>query len=104
MITGTLTLDGGGSASSTWVIIAGTTLVTATNSSVVLVRGALAKNVQWVVGSSATLGTYSSFSGSILANVSITATTGVPIHSGTATRSPIARPCSSSRRRTTPSA
>jgi hypothetical protein len=44
-----------------------------------MVNGAQACNVFWQVGSSATLGTNSSFRGSILALTSITATTGASI-------------------------
>jgi hypothetical protein len=69
-VTGTLTLDGGGDSASTFVFQAGSTLVTA--GSVVLINGAQAKHVYWVVGSSATLGTGSHWQGNILALTSIT--------------------------------
>jgi hypothetical protein len=57
----------------------GSTLITASASHVVLTGGAQASNVFWQVGSSATLGTYSQLSGSILALASITLTTGVTV-------------------------
>jgi hypothetical protein len=44
-----------------------------------LINGAQASNVYWVVGSSATLGTYSALQGNILAMASITVTTGVTL-------------------------
>ncbi|WP_083507424.1 ice-binding family protein [Frankia sp. ACN1ag] len=46
------------------------TVLTASASNVKLVNGAQAANVFWIVGSSATLGTYSILSGNILASVS----------------------------------
>ncbi|HUQ17124.1 MAG TPA: ice-binding family protein [Candidatus Saccharimonadales bacterium] len=76
-LTGSLTLSG--TASDVWIFQAGSTLTTATGSSVVLTGGAQACNVFWQVGSSATLGTGSSFKGTILALTSITMTTGASI-------------------------
>ena len=78
-LTGTLTLNGGGDASSVFIFQAGSTLTTATSSQIVLTNGAQACNVFWQIGSSATLGTNSSFVGSVLALQSITVTTGVSI-------------------------
>jgi hypothetical protein len=74
-LTGTLTLDGSG----LYVFKMGTTLTTASSSSVVLAKGATAGNVFWQVGSSATLGTNTVFVGSILANISGTVTTGASV-------------------------
>jgi len=74
-LTGTLNLVGGGP----WVFQIGTALTTASNSSV-LVNGQPdcgGLNVFWQVGSSATLGTGTQFVGNILADISITLTTGV---------------------------
>lgn len=78
-LTGTLTLDAHGKASATFVFQADSTLTTASASSVKLVNGAQACNVFWQVGDSATLGTGSSFRGSILALESITVTTGTTV-------------------------
>jgi hypothetical protein len=78
-LTGALTLDGQGNANAVFVFQAGSTLTTASASSVNLVNGAQTCNVFWQVGSSATLGTASSFRGSILALTSITATTGATV-------------------------
>src|SRR5713101_2737575 len=74
-LTGTLTLNGSG----VYVFKMGTTLTTATNSSIVLTNGATAGKVFWQVTSSATLGTKTAFEGSILANISDTVTTGASV-------------------------
>jgi hypothetical protein len=79
-LTGALTLDGQGDPDSVWVFQAGSKLTTASASHVNLINGASACNVFWQVGSSATLGTGSTFRGSILALTSISVTTGVTIH------------------------
>ena len=60
-LTGALTLNGAGNPNALFVFQAGSTLTTASASSVVLTNGAQACNVFWQVGSSATLGTGSSF-------------------------------------------
>lgn len=78
-LTGTLTLDAQGNSDAVWIFQTGSTLVTASNSLVKLVGGAQASNVFWQVGSSATLGTSSIFSGSILSLTSITVTTGASV-------------------------
>jgi hypothetical protein len=54
----------------------GSTLTTASASSVNVINGGSACNVYWQVGSSATLGTTTSFAGNILALASITMNTG----------------------------
>ncbi len=79
-ITGTLTLDAQGNPAAVFVFKAASTLITASASNVKLVNGAKAANVFWLVGSSATLGTYSTLRGNIMALASITVTTGVTIH------------------------
>lgn len=78
-ITGTLTLDAQGNPNAVFIFQAASTLITASASNVVLVNGAQASNVFWVVGSSATLGTSSALQGNILALTSITVTTSVTI-------------------------
>ena len=78
-ITGTVTLNARGNPAAVFVFQAASTLITASASNVKLVDGAKAANVFWVVGSSATLGAYSTFSGNIMALASITVTTGVTI-------------------------
>lgn len=76
-LTGALTLSG--TSSDVWIFQAGSTLTTATGSSVVLSGGAQSCNVFWQVGSSATIGTGSAFKGTIIALTSITVTTGATI-------------------------
>src|SRR5580704_1809958 len=73
---GSLTLDGGGDPNAVFIFQAPSTLVTDSASSVILTDGAQACNVFWQVGSSATLGTNSAFTGSILALTSISVNTG----------------------------
>ncbi len=75
-LTGTLSLNGGGNADAVFILPAGSTFVGASGSRVVLENGAQACHVFWQVGSSATLGTTSQFSGSLLALTSITFDTG----------------------------
>jgi hypothetical protein len=74
-----LTLDAQGNPNAVFVFQAASTLTTASASSVNLINGATACNVFWQVGSSATLGTSSTFRGTILALASITVMTGVTI-------------------------
>ena len=81
-ITGVLTLDGVGNSDAVFIFKAASTLITATSSQVVLINGARAKNVFWVVGSSATLGTHSQFTGTIMAYASITLKTGAVVTEG----------------------
>lgn len=78
-INGVLTLDGANDPNSIFIFNAGSTLITGSTSSVELINDAQICNVYWVVGSSATLGTYSSIVGRIMATASITATTGAAI-------------------------
>jgi type VI secretion system secreted protein VgrG len=76
-LTGALTLSGLGD----FVFQIGSTLTTASGSSVLAINGA---NVYWQVGSSATLGTTTAFKGNILALASITLNTGATIEDGRA--------------------
>jgi Ice-binding-like len=78
-ITGTLRLDAQGDPNAVFIFQMAATLVTASSSDVALLRGAQACNVFWQVGSSATLGTNSGFTGSILALTSIQVQTGVTV-------------------------
>jgi hypothetical protein len=78
-LSGALTLNGGGNADAVFIFQAGSTLITASGSRVVLENGAQACNVFWQVGSSATLGTTSSFVGTILALTSATLNTGATV-------------------------
>ena len=78
-LTGVLTLDAEGDSSAAWVFQIGSTLTTASNSSVLVINGGQECNVFWQVGSSATLGTTTSFIGTIVALTSITLNTGANI-------------------------
>lgn len=78
-LTGGLTLDGQNDPSAVWIFQATSDLVTAPSSSVQLVNGANACNVFWQVAGSATLGSGSTFAGTILAFTSITMDAGVTV-------------------------
>ncbi len=78
-LTGVLTLDAQGDPDAVFVFQAGSTLITASGSRVRLVNGAQPCNVFWQVGSSATLGTSSTFVGTILALTSISMNDGVTV-------------------------
>ncbi|MDL5202142.1 ice-binding family protein [Streptomyces sp. ALI-76-A] len=78
-LTGDLTLDAGGNPNAVWVFQIPEALTTASSSRVLLTNGASACNVFWQIGSSATLGTNSTFVGTIMALTSITVTTGTNI-------------------------
>ena len=79
-ITGDLTLDGGGNANAVWIFQISSALTTSSSSLVVLAGLAQAHNIFWQVGSNATLGTNSTFNGSILALTSITVTNGATLN------------------------
>ena len=78
-LTGTLTLDAGGNPAAVFIFKIGSTLTTASGSSVVVINGGSSCNVFWQVGSSATLGTTTTFAGNILAQASITLNTGANV-------------------------
>jgi Ice-binding-like/Putative Ig domain len=77
-LTGALTLDLQGNPNAVFLFKIGSTLTTASGSSVRLINSGTATcptNLYWQVGSSATFGTGSSFLGNVLALTSITLTT-----------------------------
>jgi Ice-binding-like len=82
-LTGTLTLDAHGDPNAQWIFQTGSTLTTASHSKVVIILGKNSKkgqrgcNVYWKIGSSATVGTGSTFVGIIMALHSITLDGGV---------------------------
>jgi hypothetical protein len=78
-LTGTLTLNAQGNPNATFIFKTGSTLTTASASSVVLTNGGNNCGVAWQIGSSATLGTNSSMIGNLIALTSITLTTGSSI-------------------------
>ncbi|HUG71624.1 MAG TPA: ice-binding family protein [Pirellulaceae bacterium] len=83
-LTGTLTLDAQGNPDAEFIFQIGSTITTATNSTVAVINGADACNVYWQVGSSATIGTSTEFMGNILALTSITLVTDATILNGRA--------------------
>jgi len=86
-LTGTLTLNMQGNPNAVFLFKIGSTLTTASGSSVVLTNSGgttCPTNLFWQVGSSATLGTGTAFAGNILALTSITMTTGASISCGSA--------------------
>src|SRR6185295_3706196 len=80
-LTGTLILNAAGDPNAVFVFEIGSTLTTASNSAVI-VSGGSPCNVFFQVGSSATLGTNTQFSGNIIALTSITLTTGASVSGG----------------------
>lgn len=79
-LTGTLTLDGQNDPNAVWIFQATSDLVTASSSTVRFIHGGQACNVFWQVTSSATLGSGSTFAGTIMALTSITMANGVTLH------------------------
>ncbi len=75
-IASTVTLDGQNKPGAVFIFQIPSTLTTAVNSAVVLTNQAMACNVFWQVGSSATLNTDSTFVGTIMAAASISVGTG----------------------------
>ena len=83
-LTGTLTLNAEGNPNAIFIFQIGSTLISASNSLVQFINGGEGANVFWQVGSSATLGTGTDFTGSILAMSSITLEQGANIACGQA--------------------
>ena len=83
-LTGALTLDAHGSNNAFWAFQIGSTLTSASGSSVHVINAGLGDALYWQVGSSATLGTSTTFEGNILALTSITMNTGATIPCGRA--------------------
>lgn len=83
-LNGTLTLNAEGDPNAVFVFQIGTTLISASDSAVDVINGGDGDDVFWQVGSSATLGTGTAFTGNILADQSITLTTGASIMDGRA--------------------
>jgi hypothetical protein len=78
-LTGTLTLDAQGDPDAVFIFQVGSALTTASNSSVSVINAGQECNVFWQIGTSATLGTGTAFSGTVLALSSITLTTGASV-------------------------
>jgi ice-binding like protein len=78
-LVGTVTLNGHGNPTAVFIFQVGSTLTTHSSSTVALVGTAQACNVFWQVTSSATLGTTSTFVGTVMALASVTLTSGVHV-------------------------
>jgi hypothetical protein len=81
-LTGKLTLDAQGKSNAVWIFQIGSTLTTASASSVVIINAGSNDGLYWKVGSSATLGTTTTFEGNIIALTSITLNTGATDNCG----------------------
>jgi hypothetical protein len=77
---GDLTLDALGDANGVFIFQIASSLNVTSGRMVILSGGAQAANVFWQVGSSATLGTTSSFAGTIMAQASVSMSTGGTLH------------------------
>ncbi len=77
---GNLTFDAKGNSGAIFIIQIASSLTTTSGRQVILAGGALASNIFWQVGSSATFGTTSVFKGTILAMQSITFNTGATLN------------------------
>ena len=76
---GDVTFDAKGNANAVFIIQIASTLTTTSGRKVILRGGALASNIFWQVGSSATFGTTSVFKGTVMAMQSITFATGATL-------------------------
>ncbi len=83
-LTGALVLDFAALPNAPFVFQIGSTLTTASGSSVSALNGTANSSVYWAVGTSATLGTSTTFAGNILADQSITLNTSARILCGRA--------------------
>ena len=76
VVTADLVLDAQGDPNARWIFAMASALTVANNRQVTIIGGGSAANVFWQVGSSATLGTGSSFVGTIMADQAISFATG----------------------------
>jgi hypothetical protein len=83
-LTGALTLNFLGNPNADFVFQIGSALTTASGSSVNVVNGSSLSGIYWQIGSSATLGTATTFAGNIIADQSITLNTAAAILCGRA--------------------
>ena len=85
-LTGAVTLNGQNDPAARFVFKVGSALTTASGASVNVINGAQACNIFWQVGSSATLGTGTSFLGTVIAFTSVTINTGTTVSGRTIAR------------------
>src|SRR4029078_1115817 len=78
-LTGALTLNAQGNANATFIFLIGSSLTTASASSVLMINGGNPCGVAWKVGISAVLGSATSFMGNLLALTSISLNNGANI-------------------------
>jgi hypothetical protein len=83
-LTGNLTLDFSSDPTGMFVFQIGSTLTTASGSNVLVLNGGAGSAIYWDVGSSATFGTTTTFAGNVIADQSVTLTTGAQILCGRA--------------------
>jgi type VI secretion system secreted protein VgrG len=83
-LNGSLTLDFQGNSNALFVFQVGSTLITGSGASVDVINGTGSDGIFWQVGSSATLGTGTTFAGNILALASVTMNTSSKIECGRA--------------------
>lgn len=83
-LTGALTLDFGGDPAAQFVFQIGSTLTAASGATVNVQNGGDGGGLFWLVGSSATLGTGSTFAGNVIADQSVTLNTSATILCGRA--------------------
>lgn len=79
-LTGELVLDGQGNQNAVFIFQTDSTLITGSASSIRVINGASECNIFWQVGSSATLGSGSTFVGNILALTSVSVNNSVTVH------------------------
>jgi hypothetical protein len=77
---GDLTLDAQGNANAIFIFQMASTLTTTSGRQIILSGGAKATNVFWQVGTSATLGSTSTFQGTVMADQAITLNTGATLN------------------------
>jgi len=76
---GNLTFDAQNDSNAVFIMMVATGLNTASGTEVILINKAKAENIFWQVGTSAALGTYSVFKGTIMADQSVTMASGASI-------------------------
>mmetsp|Transcript_39550 Transcript_39550/g.28578 ORF Transcript_39550/g.28578 Transcript_39550/m.28578 type:complete len:255 (-) Transcript_39550:157-921(-) len=75
-----LILDADGDEEAVWIFQMASTFVSAVSAKIVLQNGANARNIFWQVGSSGTIGAYSTFEGTMMAHASITLGAGAVVN------------------------